>query len=50
MILGADMSFSGSDYTDKNNIYVLGKDSIQGLNTDEAVHTINAKKKRTKLI
>ena len=43
LVLGADMSSFGNDYTGRNNIYVLGKTFIQGFSTDGAGHTISQK-------
>ena len=41
IILGVDMSFAGNSYIGNNNIYVLGKDFIQGFSTDVAGHTMS---------
>ena len=43
IILGTDMTFSGSDYTGRNNFYVLGKTFMQRFSTDGAGHTISQK-------
>ena len=37
------MSFAGNNYIGNNNIYVLGKDFIQGFSTDGAGHTMSEK-------
>ena len=45
-ILGGDMvicRYSGNNYTGKNNMYVLGKNFIQGFSTDGAGHKISQK-------
>ena len=43
IILGADMSSFGADYTGRNSIYVLGKGEIQGFSTDGGGHAIYKK-------